>query len=67
MTYQEICTITFHLRLNELILDEINIEKTRGENGEIVCRLPLPETKSDEELPYVSIVTLPITGVTFGN
>jgi len=47
----------FSSKLYELILDEIKIEKTRGENGEIVCRLPLPETKSDEELPYVSIVT----------
>ena len=47
----------FSSRLNELLLDEIKIEKTRGDNGEIVCRLPLPETKSDEELPYVSIVT----------
>jgi len=47
----------FSSKLNELIIDEIKIEKTRGKNGEIVCRLPLPETKSDEELPFVSIVT----------
>ena len=47
----------FSSKLNELLLDEIKIEKSRGDNGEIVCRLPLPETKSDEELPYVSIVT----------
>ena len=58
----------FSSKLHELILDEIKVEKkTRGENGEIVCRLPLPETKSDEELPYVSILTLPITEATFGN
>ena len=47
----------FSSKLNELIIDEIKIEKTRGKDGEIICRLPLPETKSDEELPYVSIVT----------
>jgi len=47
----------FSSKLSELIIDEIKIQKTRGENGEIVCRLPLPETKSDEELPYISIVT----------
>ena len=47
----------FSSKLSELIIDEIKIQKTKGENGEIVCRLPLPETKSDEELPYISIVT----------